>query len=74
LRGDEVLRAGPTPGAAPSFDVPARVLALPGIRDFDVSQAGDRLLAIVPAAATRPPDVGAIVDWPSALAVFAKSE
>ena len=58
------------PGAAPVFDVPQRVLALPGIRDFDVAHAGDRLLVIVPAASARPPDVGAMVDWPSALAVF----
>jgi hypothetical protein len=50
------------------------VLTLPGIRDFDVAQPGNRLVAIVPAAATRPPDIGAIVDWPSALALFTKSE
>ena len=70
LRADEILRARRTPGAALSFDVPQRVLTLAGIRDFDVSPSGDRLLAVVPAATTRPPDVGAIVDWPSALAVF----
>ena len=70
LRADEVLRTGRTPGAPASFDVPQRVLALPGIRDFDVSHAGVRLLAVVPAAAPRPPDAGAIVDWASALAVF----
>ena len=70
LRADEVLRARRTPSATPAFDVPQRVLTLPGIRDFDVSHAGNRLLAIVPAETTRPPDVGAIVDWPSALAVF----
>ena len=39
-----------TPSATPAFDVPQRVLTLPGIRDFDVSHAGNRLLAIVPAA------------------------
>jgi hypothetical protein len=70
LRGNEVLRAGLVPGAALSFEVPQRVLTLPGVRDFDVSHAGVRLLAIVPAEATRPPDVGAIVEWRSALAVL----
>jgi dipeptidyl aminopeptidase/acylaminoacyl peptidase len=70
LRADELLRTRRTPSATPAFDVPQRVLTLPGIRDFDASHAGNRLLAIVPAETTRPPDVGAIVDWPSALAVF----
>ncbi len=67
-RGDEVLRASRQPGAAPIFDVPRRVLSLPGLRDFDVAHTGDRLLVIVPAASARPPDVGALVDWQSTLA------
>ena len=70
LRGDEVLRATRKPGATLVFDVPQRVLARPGIRDFDVAHAGDRLLVVVSAANTRAPEIGAIVDWPSALAVF----
>ena len=74
LRGDELLRASRTPGATTSFDVPTAMVTLPGLRDFDVSEPGNRLLAIVPAVAARPPDVGAIVEWRSALAVLAKSE
>jgi eukaryotic-like serine/threonine-protein kinase len=67
LRDDEVLRATRHPGAAPIFDVPQRVLTVPGLRDFDVAHTGDRLLVIVPAASARPPDVGALVDWQTAL-------
>ena len=69
-RGGEIFRAARQPGATPGFDVPQRVLALPGIRDFDVSHAGKRLLVIVPTANGSVPIVRAIVDWPSALAVF----
>ena len=50
LRREEVLRANRRPGAAPTFDVPQRVFTLPGIRDFDVSHAGARLLVVGPAA------------------------
>jgi eukaryotic-like serine/threonine-protein kinase len=67
LRDDEVLRATRQPGAAPTFDVPQRVLTVPGLRDFDVAHTGDRLLVVVPAASARPPDVGALVDWQTAL-------
>jgi hypothetical protein len=70
LRREEVLRANRRPGAAPTFDVPQRVFTLPGIRDFDVSHAGARLLVVGPAVTARQPEIGAIVDWPSALAVF----
>ena len=66
-RGDEVLRAIRQPGATPVFDVPQRVLTVPGLRDFDVAHSGERLLVIVPASSARPPDVGALVDWQSAL-------
>lgn len=71
-RGDEVLRASRQRDATPGFDLPQRVLAWPGLRDFDVSHAGERLLAIVPAAGAGPPEVGVIIDWPSALAVFSE--
>jgi serine/threonine-protein kinase len=74
LRGNAVFHArrradvGASP--RPVFDVPQRVLSLPGIRDFDVSPTGARLLVIASAAGAPPVAVGAIVEWPSALAVF----
>jgi hypothetical protein len=71
LRGDEVLRARRQAGSSPAFGVPERVLALPGIRDFDVSRDGRRLIVVaLSSESARPPHVGAIVDWPSALAMF----
>jgi len=45
-----------------------RVLAFPGLRDFDTAHHGARILAVVPETATRPAPAEALVDWTSALA------
>jgi hypothetical protein len=70
LRGIEILRADRLAGTAVAFGIPERVVSIPGIRDFDVTRDGRRLIVIAPSQETRPPRVGAIVEWPSALTVF----
>jgi Tol biopolymer transport system component len=70
LRGDgEVLRADHLPGTDGGYAVPVRVLAAPGLRDFDAAHRGARILAVVPETSARPAPVEALVDWTSALAV-----
>ena len=67
LRGTEIVRVTIT--LAPlSASAPARVATAPGLRDFDAAHRGDRLLAILPAAAAdAPAEIRALVDWQSAV-------
>ena len=70
LRGDgEILRADRLAADDSAYAVPVRVLAVPGLRDFDTAHRSARILAVVPEASTRPAAVDALVDWRSALAV-----
>jgi len=69
LRGDgEILRADRLAADDLAYAVPVRVLAFPGLRDFDTAHHGARILAVVPETATRPAPAEALVDWTSALA------
>jgi Tol biopolymer transport system component len=66
LRGSELVRVAVS--AAPlSVSTPALVADVPGIRDFDVTHRGDRLLAILPAQTAARADIRALVDWQSAV-------
>jgi Tol biopolymer transport system component len=68
-RGDgEILRADPLPATDGAYTVPRQVLAIPGLRDFDVAHRGARLLAVVPETSMRPAPVEAVVNWTSTLA------
>ena len=70
LRGDgEILRADRLAGDDAAYAVPVRVLAVPGLRDFDTAHRSARILAVVPETSTPPAAVDALVDWMSALAV-----
>jgi hypothetical protein len=70
LRGDgEILRADRLAGDDSAYAVPVRVLAVPGLRDFDTAHRSARILAVVPEVSPRPAAVDALVDWMSALAV-----
>jgi Tol biopolymer transport system component len=51
-RGDDV-----------TFGTPARVIDVPGVRDYAVAVRGDRLLAIVPVARAESPCARLITDW-----------
>ena len=67
LRGDgEILRADPLPGTD-GYTVPAHVVSVTGLRDFDAAHRGARILAVVPDTTTRPATAEARVDWTSAL-------
>ncbi len=68
LRGDgEVLRADRSHKDGVTYSVPQRVLAVPGLRDFDVAHRRPRILAVVPVVPAGSPRAEAIVDWSSAL-------
>ncbi len=70
MRGDgEILRADRLTADDSAYAVPVRVLAVPGLRDFDTAHRSARILAVVPETSTRPAAVDALVDWTSALAV-----
>ncbi len=56
LRGDDLMRA--TVGG-----VPGRVLTLPGVRDYDISADGRRVLAILPAGAAAAAPVAVLSNW-----------
>ncbi len=67
-RGDDVMRAevslsGPVIGTS----VPARMLVLPGLRDFAVTRDGTRLLAIVPGDLNANSSIRVVVEWQSLL-------
>ena len=66
LRGNDVMRAARRPGTLPVFDVPQHIVTLPGVRDFDVAQHGERLLAIVSAGAADS-EIAAFVEWQTPL-------
>ena len=64
-----ILRADRLTADDSAYAVPVRVLAVPGLRDFDTAHRSARILAVVPETSTRPAAVDALVDWTSALAV-----
>ena len=56
LRNDDLMRAS-------VGGVPERLLTLPGVRDYDISADGRRVLAILPGAAAAPGPIAVLSNW-----------
>lgn len=67
LRGSTLMRAAFRDGSPAGFDLPVKVVDLPGVRDFDVAHRRDALLALVPIDASSSAPVSALIDWQSSL-------
>ena len=66
LRGTEIVRVTLTLDPL-SASAPASLAIIPGVRDFDAEHHGSRLLAILPAQTSPPPEIRVLVDWQSAV-------
>ena len=64
LRGSTVMRVARTGGR---FAAPEPLFDLPGIRDFDTSHRGDRIVALVPARSEPVESVSVVLNWRSSL-------
>lgn len=64
LRGSTVMRVERSAGR---FDAPQPLFDLPGVRDFDTSHRGNRILALLPAQSEAVEHVSVILNWRSLL-------
>jgi hypothetical protein len=69
LRGSTVMRVARTGGR---FAAPEPLFDLPGIRDFDTSHRGDRIVALVPAQSEPVEAVSVVLNWRSLLRVSSR--
>ena len=64
LRGSTVMRVARTAGR---FAAPEPLFDLPGVRDFDTSHLGDRIVVLVPAQSEPVESVSVVLNWRSLL-------
>ena len=64
LRGSTLMRVTRAGGR---FEAPEPLFDLPGIRDFDTSHRGDRIVALVPAQSEPVEAVSVVLNWRSLL-------
>jgi Tol biopolymer transport system component len=63
VRDDQIMRAELQDSETVPFAAAVRVVAAPGLRDFDVAHKSNRLLVLLPVETHAAPAVSAVLDW-----------